>query len=169
MSRDSDLLPSLADAHALVEKFAWTYRTGMNPDALEPKGTIKDYYDCLIAQEMLRRRWDAFFQAFDVVVAPCYATAAFSQFAEADPWPGLNRTLRVNGADTAFAPQTAWPLMAGMPHLPSTAAPIGRTREGLPIGAQFIGPFLEDPTTIAFAGQVAAAFGLTAEVAAARS
>ena len=164
VSRRSALLPSLGDSHALVEKFAWTYKTGMNPDAPEPKGTVKDYYDCLIAQEMLRRQWDAFFEAFDVVIAPCYATPAFPQFADHDPWPGLNRTLRVNGADIAFAPQTAWPLMAGMPHLPATAAPIGRTRDGLPIGAQFIGPFLEDLTTIAFAGQVAEAFGLTAEV-----
>jgi amidase len=40
-------------------------------------------------------------------------------------------------------------------------------RSGLPIGAQFIGPFLEDLTTIAFAGQIFAAFGLTAEIAAA--
>ncbi|WP_347812820.1 hypothetical protein [Caulobacter sp. BK020] len=62
--------------------------------------------------------------------------------------------MRVNGAEVPFRPQTAWPLIAGMPHLPATAAPIGRTREGLPIGVQFIGPFLEDLTTIAFAGQV---------------
>jgi amidase len=165
VTRESPLLPSLADSHALVEKFAWTYKTGMNPDAPEPKGTVKDYYDCLIAQEMLRRRWDDFFKAFDVVIAPCHATPAFKQFADHDPWPGLNRTLRVNGADAPFAPQTAWPLIAGMPHLPATAAPIGRTRDGLPIGAQFIGPFLEDLTTIAFAGQVATAFGVRAEVA----
>jgi amidase len=165
VSRESPLLPSLADAHALVEKFAWTYKTGMNPDAPERKGTVKDYYDCLVAQEMLRRQWDDFFKAFDVVIAPCYATPAFTQFADHDPWPGLNRTLRINGAGAPFAPQNAWPLMAGMPHLPATAAPIGRTRDGLPIGAQFIGPFLEDLTTIAFAGQVASAFGVTAEVA----
>jgi len=55
-----------------------------------------------------------------------------------------------------------------MPHLPATAAPIGRTRDGLPIGAQFIGPFLEDLTPIAFAGQVAVAFGTTAQIAAPR-
>jgi amidase len=42
------------------------------------------------------------------------------------------------------------------------AAPIGRSRERLPIGARFIGPFLEDLTTIAFAGQVATALGITA-------
>lgn len=165
VSRRSELLPSLADSQALVETFAWTYRTGMDPNASEPKGTVKDYYDCLSAQEVLRRQWDRFFQSFDVLIAPCYAVPAFPQFAEPDPWPGLNRTLPVNGMDMAYAPQSAWPLIAGMPHLPATAAPIGRTREGLPIGAQFIGPFLEDLTTIAFAGQVAKAFGVTAEVA----
>jgi amidase len=170
VSRQSDLLPSQADSQALVEKFGWAYRTGMDPNAPNtpeaPKGTIKDYYDCLTAQEVLRRQWDAFFQSFDVVIAPCYASAAFPQFAEHDPWPGLNRTLRVNGAEVPYAPQSAWPLYSGMPHLPATVAPIGRTRDGLPIGAQFIGPFLEDLTTIAFAARIAEAFGMGAEVAA---
>jgi amidase len=167
VSRESDLLPSLADSQALVEKFVWTYTTGMNPNAPEPKGTIKDYYDCLTAQELLRRKWDDFFKSFDIVIAPCYSSVAFPYFAEHDPWPGLNRKLRVNGTDIPYAPQHAWPLIAGMPHLPATAAPIGRTRDGLPIGAQFIGPFLEDFTTIAFAGLLSDEFGMTAEIAAA--
>jgi amidase len=166
VSRESDLLPSLAESQALVEKFAWTYKTGMDPNAPEPKGTIKDYYDCLTAQELLRRKWDVFFRSFDVVIAPCYSVAAFPYFAEHDPWPGLKRTLRINGADVPYAPQHAWPLIAGMPHLPATAAPIGRTRRGLPIGAQIIGPFLEDLTTIAFAGLLSQEFGMTAEIAA---
>jgi amidase len=165
VSRDSDLLPSLADSQALVEKFAWTYKTGMDPNAPEPKGTIKDYYDCLIAQEVLRRKWDTFFKSFDVVIAPCYSSVAFPYFAEHDPWPGLNRKLRVNGTDIPYAPQHAWPLIAGMPHLPATAAPIGRTSDGLPIGAQFFGPFLEDLTTIAFAGLLSDEFGMIAEIA----
>jgi amidase len=45
------------------------------------------------------------------------------------------------------------------------AAPIGRTQTGLPIGAQFIGPYLEDLTPIAFACQTAREFGLGALVA----
>jgi amidase len=100
------------------------------------------------------------------VVAPCYSVPAFPHFSAPDPWPGLNRTLRINGADVAYAPQHAWPLIAGMPHLPATAAPIGRTRTGLPIGGQFIGPFLEDLTTIAFAEHISAESGMTAEIAA---
>jgi amidase len=37
--------------------------------------------------------------------------------------------------------------------------PIGRSRAGLPIGVQIIGPFLEDRTTIAFAGLMEREFG----------
>lgn len=166
VSHQSDLLPSLAETQALVERFTAVARAmGASVESDQP-ATVKDWLDCLMAQEAIRRRWDAFFRAFDVVIAPCFATPAFVQFAEADPWPGRNRTLTIDGVETPYAPQHAWALMAGMPRLPATAAPIGRTRSGLPIGAQFIGPFLEDLTTIGFAGLVEAAFGLRAEVAA---
>ena len=120
VSRESELLPSLAKSQELVERFAWVYKTGMNPDAPPPKGTIKDYYDCMTAQELLRRQWDAFFKSYDVVIAPAIPYRPFRYFAEHDPWPGLNRKLRINGADVAYAPQHAWPLIAGMPHLPAT-------------------------------------------------
>lgn len=168
VSRESELLPSLAETQALVEKFIEVARARMpSLGGPPPKVTVADYVDCITAQEVIRRQWDAFFQAFDVVIAPCYATPAFPHISEPDPWPGLNRTLRIDGADVPYAPQHAWALMAGMPQLPATVAPIGRTGGGLPIGAQFIGPFLEDLTTIAFAGMVSAEFGMTAEIAAA--
>ena len=141
VSRRSELLPSLAETQALVERFTEAARARMPAlGGPPPKATIKDYVDCITAQEVIRRQWDAFFRAFDVVIAPCYATPAFPHIGEPDPWPGLNRTLRIDGADVPYAPQHAWPLMSGMPQLPATVAPIGRTRGGLPIGAQFIGP-----------------------------
>jgi amidase len=43
--------------------------------------------------------------------------------------------------------------------LPATTLPIGRSANGLPIGAQIIGGFLEDRTTIAFAGLIEREFG----------
>jgi amidase len=42
--------------------------------------------------------------------------------------------------------------------LPATVAPIGQTN-GLPIGAQIVGPYLEDTTTIQFAQLIERAFG----------
>jgi amidase len=167
VSRDSELLPSLAESQSLVEKFGEIGEAlRASPGGAPPKATVKNYFDCLVAQEALRRQWDVFFRSFDVVVAPCFSVPAFPHCTDPGSWPWRNRTLRINGSDVAFTAQIAWPLIAGMPHLPATAAPIGRTRGGLPIGAQFIGPFLEDLTTIAFAGRISAEFGMTAEIAA---
>ena len=49
--------------------------------------------------------------------------------------------------------------MATLLGLSATVAPIGHSAEGLPIGVQIIGPYLEDRTTIAFAGLVEREFG----------
>lgn len=76
--------------------------------------------------------------------------------------------LRIDSVEGPSPFPSAWPLVAGLPHLPATAGPDGRTRNGLPIGVQVIDPFLEDLTTIAFAGEIAAAFGLSAEIASAK-
>jgi amidase len=43
--------------------------------------------------------------------------------------------------------------------LPATVAPVGHSEEDLPIGVQIIGPYLEDRTTIAFAGLIEREFG----------
>jgi len=37
---------------------------------------------------------------------------------------------------------------------PATVAPIGKTEGGLPVGVQIIGGYLEDRTTIGFAGLI---------------
>jgi amidase len=44
-------------------------------------------------------------------------------------------------------------------YLPATAAPIGLTAAGLPVGLQIIGPEGEDPTTIEFARLLANEIG----------
>ena len=46
-----------------------------------------------------------------------------------------------------------------MPGQPATAFPVGRSREGLPIGLQAIGPYLEDLTPIRFAALLAKEIG----------
>ena len=46
-----------------------------------------------------------------------------------------------------------------MPGQPATAFPVGVSREGLPIGLQAIGPYLEDLTPIRFAALLAREIG----------
>jgi amidase len=53
----------------------------------------------------------------------------------------------------------AWGGVATVPGLPATAAPIGLSQEGLPIGVQIIGPEFEDRTSIRFASLLAREFG----------
>jgi amidase len=43
--------------------------------------------------------------------------------------------------------------------LPATIAAVGHSEHGLPVGVQIIGGYLDDRTTIAFAGMVEHAFG----------
>jgi amidase len=101
------------------------------------------------AQHTLRRRWAALFEEFDIVLAPPFGTPAFPHMQDASM---DSARLVVNGRDTAYGDQLAWPAMVTFPGLPATAAPVGRSRAGLPIGVQIIGPFLEDLTPIAVAG-----------------
>ena len=65
----------------------------------------------------------------------------------------------INGQPTPYGAQIAWPGIATFPGLPATCAPIGKTKGGLPVGVQIIGPAYEDRTTIAFAGLVEREFG----------
>jgi amidase len=44
-------------------------------------------------------------------------------------------------------------------NLPAIAVPIGMAKDGLPIGVQVIGPYLEDRTVIQFARLLAREFG----------
>jgi amidase len=69
------------------------------------------------------------------------------------------RKLLLNGVETPYFDQLAWPGIAILGHLPATAVPAGLSAEGLPIGLQVIGPYLEDRTTIAFAGLLEREFG----------
>lgn len=154
VARSSDLLPDLAAQHAV---FGQLVGAAMSRGA--PAGTTMnahEWMNMLDAQVMFRRRWALLFESFDVVLAPTFGVPAFAHVDEPD---GAKRILTINGEATPYFNQIAWPGVALLPNLPATAAPVGFTRGGLPIGVQVIGPYLEDRTTIAFAGLLEREFG----------
>src|SRR5262249_52853715 len=74
-----------------------------------------------------------------------------------EPFP--MRTLTVNGASAPYFELFSWIGPASFAHLPATAAPVGRTTGGLPVGVQILGAYLEDRTTIDVARRLADVVG----------
>jgi amidase len=108
------------------------------------------------ARTKLRYAWHEFFERFDILLTPVAATAAFRH----DRSPNRDeRRVLVNGKSVPYAEQLFFAGLASLSYLPATAAPIGLTAEGLPVGLQIIGPEGEDLTTIEFARLLAAEIG----------
>jgi amidase len=108
------------------------------------------------ARTRLRYAWHDFFRNFDVLLAPVAATAAFPH----DHNPDRDgRMVMVNGQPMPYGNQRFWSGPASLSYLPATAAPLGLTAAGLPVGMQVIGAEGEDLTTIEFARLLAAEIG----------
>lgn len=107
------------------------------------------------ARGALRARWLALFQDVDIVLCPPMPTVAFPH----DHSPQFARKLDIDGTMVPYNDQSVWAGIATLNGLPATTMPIGRTASGLPIGVQIIGGYLEDKTTIAFAGLIEREFG----------
>jgi amidase len=69
------------------------------------------------------------------------------------------RRIAVDGREINYVDQLCWPGVATCPGLPATAIPLGLSPEGLPVGAQIVGPWLEDRTPLRLAELVEQAFG----------
>jgi amidase len=111
-----------------------------------------DWFGLLDEQLRVRRQWADFFRHFDVLIAPAFSTTAFPHTAEPD-W--RKRAIMVDGEATPYGSQLAWAGLATFGNLPSTAAPMGLARDGLPLSLQVVGPHLEDRTTVDMAGRIA--------------
>jgi len=157
VARESPLVPDLEAAHAVYLTLLGAIMSRGAPAmaAVLPSSTAHAWMDALDAQLAVRRQWAALFDAFDVVIAPAFGVVAFAH----DDTDFNSRIHVIDGLETPYGAQLAWPGMATLANLPATAVPIGKTKAGLPIGVQIVGPYLEDRTTVAFAGLVEREFG----------
>jgi len=104
----------------------------------------------------LRRQWRDFFAGNDVLLTPVAATAAFAHNHNPDR---EQRLVPVNGRPRRYDEQMFWAGLPSLSYLPATAAPLGLTTEGLPVGMQIIAGEGDDLTTIAFGRLLAAEIG----------
>ncbi|MFC1862404.1 amidase [Thermodesulfobacteriota bacterium] len=119
--------------------------------ALQARGISLSHRDWMkldYQRLLMRQKWAEFFKDFDVLLSPVFPITAFPH----DHSELMDRVLRVNGQDRDYEKTAiSWAGLTGVSYLPATVAPTGLAKNGLPVGIQIVGPYLEDFTTLRFA------------------
>jgi amidase len=111
------------------------------------QATAADYFMMLRERDRFRRMYREFFRDWDILLAPITIVPAFHH----DDAPFPERRLRIDGKVVYYNRQVVHPGLATLAGQPATAFPVTRSSDGLPIGLQAIGPYLEDRTPLRFA------------------
>jgi amidase len=128
-------------------------------DARASRGLVLSHRDWIRADRVrngMAARFRELFRQFDVVVCPVMPTPAFPHDHGAD-WSA--RRIDIDGAQHRYSYQAVWAGVATLTGQPATAIPLERSDQGLPVGVQIVGPYLEDRTTLAFAALAEREFG----------
>ena len=105
--------------------------------------------DWLIAherREQIRATVGDFFRDVDALLMPVTVVPAIPHD-HSEPF--TDRVIRADGGERPYTDLFGWIALTTLAYLPATVVPVGRTRDGLPVGVQIVGPYLEDRTTLA--------------------
>jgi amidase len=105
----------------------------------------------------VRALWQKYFESHDVFLLPTTMTAAFPHD---HSQPIEKRTIDTPEGKRSYLQQVPfWIIFASLAGIPATVAPVGLTRDGLPVGIQILAPMWEDATSIEFAALLAERIG----------
>jgi len=99
-----------------------------------------------------RAAWQRYFREHDAFLMPVDFVAATPHDHAPDP---AKRVVATSQGSRSYLDHSKWITFATLSGCPATAAPVGRTRDGLPVGLQIMGPYLEDGTPIDIARKMA--------------
>jgi amidase len=180
ITRESALLPDFAESSRLYMRrllsFLGTFflpeivegakaaAAQLSPDdkslaAERLRGMTQSHRDWVLddgARARLRTQWRELFRSFDAVICPIMPTPAFPHDHSLEQ---EKRRIKIDGKDYVYPDQLAWPGIATLPGLPATAIPLGLSPDGLPVGVQIVGPWLEDRTPLKLAELIEREFG----------
>jgi amidase len=180
VDRSSPLLPDFAASTRLYMRMLMSFlaasfapevyagaqaaATALPPDdmslgAERLRGIALSHRDWLMADGgrlRLRAQWRELFRSYDAVICPIMPTQAYPHDHSDDQ---EKRRISIDGKDYVYPDQLAWPGIATLPGLPSTAIPTGFAPDGLPVGVQIVGPWLEDRTPLKLAELIEREFG----------
>lgn len=179
VGRESALLPDLAFIGSLYMRLLMAFIGATMPEpeyeqakaraaaipasagdlqSISALSTVASHRDWMQADFMRvapAHQWRSFFRDWDILLCPVTPTPAFKH----DHGPMEQRELMADGRPIRYGDQFLWPSIATLCGLPATAFPVGLTKQGLPVGMQAVGPYLEDRTPIAFAALIEREFG----------
>jgi amidase len=150
-----------------LEIAAWAREEGIKRDSWLLESGAKafeaqapDYLGWWYEREKYREAYRQFFKQWDVLLSPVAYTNAFRHDAlpVSDLDPDLH-TLDVDGKAVLYGYLAIYASLATLCGQPATAFPVGLAPDGLPVGLQVVGPYLEDHTTLKFTALVADLMG----------
>jgi amidase len=123
-------------------------RNPKHPFAPGALSSFADWQQQRFRQLYFRALWQEYFSHVDVFLMPCTFTVAFKHDHSGDIF---SRMLDTPAGKRPYMQLLPWMVTATLTGCPATAASIGQSSSGLPVGAQIMGPFWEDSTPIQFA------------------
>jgi amidase len=137
--------------HGLSHVRARFMTTDDGGKAVEKVYSHADWLELDSARNSLRRAWKDFFAEWDVLLCPAAPTVAVPH----DPKHAWHeRKIVVKGRPTSPVNPIYWGAFTTVAYLPSTVAPAGFTKSGLPVGVQIVGPEYGDLMCIEAARQL---------------
>lgn len=115
------------------------------------EGASQSHVDWLRDNERRNRLLEKFLQTFeqyDVILCPNNMTTSFRHHQQQDVFM---RKVLVDGKMRNYTDMFMWIAPATVLGTPATSAPVGVTKEGLPVNVQIMGGAYQDKTTIRFA------------------
>lgn len=120
---------------------------------LEGVGCLhKDWLTQSALRLKARAIWQEYFKTHDAFLLPENFVTAFPHNQKLT---FFERTIETSQGPRLYGDVLCWISFATLSGCPATVAPVGRTKDALPVGIQIIGPYLEDATPIDIAGRIA--------------
>jgi amidase len=115
------------------------------------------YYVAATRQRMAARAvWQDYFRTHDAFLMP---NAVVPAFPHDHSEPRFSRILKTPIGPRPYSDLMYWIAFASVTGLPATTAPVGFTKDGIPVGVQILGPYMEDLTPIDIAARLADVIG----------
>jgi amidase len=132
----------------------WEYYAKRNREALA--ASYREWAVRTASRLRARAVWHEYFKTYDAFLLPGNFVAAFPHIQER---PAYRRMIDTAEGRRLYYDVLKWTSLATLSGCPATVAPVGRTRGGLPVGLQIMGPYLEDATPIDIARLMADVVG----------